>query len=150
MFVLSLQVILLMINRGRLGENLGHVEVPGDVFCLHCFKKLDVPWVRPTAPIREPGNIFKEHFQNMRNDIGVELFGTWRDLRTPIKHKIVEGSLKNTSEETWTDLKTFTKHDKYGGKFEKHLCGLHSSHHGNFGARSLTEETGIVLFFQFF
>ena len=115
MFVLSLQVILLMINRGRLGENLGHVEVPGDVFCLHCFKKLDVPWVRPTAPIREPGNIFKENFQNMTIDIGVELFGTWRDLRTPIKHKIVEGSLKNTSEETWTDLKTFTKHEKNGG-----------------------------------
>ena len=39
---------------------------------------------------------------------------------------------------------------KMGGTLEKHLCGLHSSHHGNFGTRSLTEETGTVLFFQFF
>ena len=46
---------ILMIYRRRFAENLGHIEISGDVFGLHCFQKLLVPWVRLSLPVGEPG-----------------------------------------------------------------------------------------------
>ena len=56
---------ILMIYRRRFAENLGHIEISGDVFGLHCFQKLLVPWVGLSLPVREP---WKRIFWTTKDD----------------------------------------------------------------------------------
>ena len=85
-------------------ENLGHIEISGDIFGLHRFQKLRVPWVRPALPVWEPGKGYTV---------------------SAIVHEI------------------------HYRKTNKYLYGLHANHQGNLATRSFTDETGTVLFFQF-
>ena len=44
----------LMIYWGWFAENLGHIKISGDIFGLHRFQELLVPWIGPALPVWEP------------------------------------------------------------------------------------------------
>ena len=45
-----------MIYWGWFAENLGHIKISWDIFSLHRFQKLLVPWIGPALPVWEPDN----------------------------------------------------------------------------------------------